>query len=137
MARPQISRRNFRGWLSNLEIRESFLLRKFPAIRYDEVQNLKSRTFSLRPSSPLNEEVRKAWLGWRLPRASLVPRLSLSFSHFFSRARILYAKNRRRGRAWYGTAPTRGHLAMIFSLVLVAMHSIIYSTTLALPSGPH
>ena len=25
----------------------------------------------------------------------------------FSRARILYAKNRRRGRAWYGTSPTR------------------------------
>ena len=40
---------------------------------------------------------------------SLVPRLSLSFFSLF-RARILYAKNRRRGRAWYGTPPTRGHL---------------------------
>ena len=40
---------------------------------------------------------------------SLVPWLPLSFSHFF-RTRTLHAKNRRRGRAWYGTAPTRGHL---------------------------
>ena len=27
---------NFRGWLKNPEIRESFLPRKFPAIRYIE-----------------------------------------------------------------------------------------------------
>ena len=50
----------------------------------------------------------------------------------FSRARILYAKNRRRGRAWYGTPPIRGHLAK----VLVATRSFVHSTALALPSGP-
>ena len=33
------------------------------------------------------------------------------FFSLFLRVRILYAKNRRRGRAWYGAAPTRGHLA--------------------------
>ena len=37
---------------------------------YDEVQNLKSCTFSLRSSSPLNEEARKAWLGTTRDRLS-------------------------------------------------------------------
>ena len=32
------------------------------------------------------------------------------FSHFFTRANII-RENRRRGRAWYRTAPTRGRLA--------------------------
>ncbi len=38
---------------------------------YDEVQNLKSCTFSLRSSSPLNEEARKAWLGTTTNNVSL------------------------------------------------------------------
>ena len=38
---------------------------------YDEVQNLKSCTFSLRSSSPLNEEARKAWLGTTTSNVSL------------------------------------------------------------------
>lgn len=41
-----------------------------------------------------------------LIRASPSP--FLTFSHM----RGLYAKNQRRGRAWDGTPPTRGHLAM-------------------------
>ena len=38
---------------------------------YDEVQNLKSCTFSLRSSSPPNEETRKAWLGTTTSNVSL------------------------------------------------------------------
>ena len=38
---------------------------------YDEVQNLKSCTFSLRSSSPLNKEARKAWLGTTTSNVSL------------------------------------------------------------------
>ena len=38
---------------------------------YDEVQNLKSCTFSLRSSSPLNEEAQKAWLGTTTSNVSL------------------------------------------------------------------
>ena len=38
---------------------------------YDEVQNLKSCTFSLRSSSPLNEEARKEWLGTTTSNVSL------------------------------------------------------------------
>ena len=40
---------NFHGWLKNHEIRESFLPRKFPAIRYsnyeDSMGNLPGRSF--------------------------------------------------------------------------------------------
>ena len=42
-----------------------------PVESYDEVQNLKSCTFSLRSSSPLNEEARKAWLGTTTSNVSL------------------------------------------------------------------
>ena len=38
---------------------------------YDEVQNLKSCTLSLRSSSPLNKEARKAWLGTTTSNVSL------------------------------------------------------------------
>ena len=60
------------------------------------------------------------------PPGSLSP--FLTFSH----VRILYVKNRRRGRAWYETPPTRGHLAK----VLVATRSFVHCTALVLPSGP-
>ena len=43
---------NFYGWLKNREIRESFLPRKFPAIRY-----LKAH--------PLHQEHRVAFIPWQ------------------------------------------------------------------------
>ena len=50
----------------------------------------------------------------------------------FSRARILYAKDRRRGRAWYGTSATWPR--SWWPLTPLSMY--VHSTALALPSGP-
>ena len=66
---------------------------------------------------------------------SLVPRLSLSFSHFFARANFIREKSKER-ESGPGTEPRPpadgGHLAK----VLVATRAFVHSTALALPSGP-
>ena len=60
---------NFRGWLKNREIRESFLPRKFPAVRYIHNMNHKAPLIAINTPGFSPGKLRKE--GWAWPGRGL------------------------------------------------------------------